>query len=108
MSANSCLIILTEVRDIKFKENVGTAISQKDAVSGKSLIAIFGSNGFIMCGLLDMNAADKLGMVAAKVSGVNSIDELLEKKVVAITNNAEKLGVSLGISGLEALEIMHR
>ena len=108
MSVNSCLIILTEVRDIKLKRHVATGLSQKDSISGKSLIAVFGSNGFIMCGLLDMNAADKLGMVAAKVSGVNSIDELLEKKVVAITNNAEKLGVSLGISGLEALEIMHR
>ncbi|MBI2185287.1 MAG: YunC family protein [Thaumarchaeota archaeon] len=57
-----------------------------------------------MCGLLDIGAAERLGMAAVRVLGVGSIDELLEREVVQVTSKARELGVKEGMKGREALD----
>ncbi len=62
--------------------------------------------GYIMCGYLNIEVAEKLGDAAAIVSGVSSVEELLEKPVKAVTTKARSLGVKPGMTGREALEKM--
>ena len=57
-----------------------------------------------MCGLLDIESAEKIGAAAAKISGVNSIEEILASKTMAVTSKAKADGVTLGITGKETLE----
>jgi uncharacterized protein YunC (DUF1805 family) len=67
------------------------------------LVLVLGSKGFLMCGYLDVAAAERLGDAAAVVKGVKSVEELLQKLVVSLTPKASKLGVRIGMTGRKAL-----
>lgn len=88
------MILNTEVR-LKKGLVTGTLIKLQNA----PLIIIHNPNGYLMCGYLDMNIANKMGDVAAKVRGVDNIDATLDAKIVELSDNAKKLGLKTGISG---------
>lgn len=71
-----------------------------------NLILAVAPKGIVMCGYLDITVAQKLNEVACVVSGVKTVKELLEKPVVKLTSEAEKLGVRIGRSGEDALRRM--
>ena len=89
---------------------------QKGIVTGSliklqnaSLIVINSSNGYLMCGYLNIDTANKLGDIAGKVTGINDFKEALEAKIVELSDNAKKLGLKTGISGRQFLnEILSR
>ncbi|MBZ3935799.1 YunC family protein [Methanimicrococcus blatticola] len=58
---------------------------------------------FLACGFLDINAADTLSSCAAKVKGVKTFDDMMAAEVVAVTKEAEKKGVKVGMTGKDAL-----
>jgi len=60
------------------------------------LLLLVGSKGFVMCGYLNMEAAERLGTVAVMVSGVKSIDDVLRAEVKAATSKAKDLGIEPG------------
>jgi uncharacterized protein YunC (DUF1805 family) len=60
------------------------------------LLLIKGEKGFIMCGYLNIEVAEKLGAAAATVSGVNSFTDVLNAEIKAATSKAKKLGVEPG------------
>ena len=72
---------------------------------GVLLIAV-APRGFVMCGYLDINMAEKLKDAACVVRGVTTIEELLQKPVVRLSAQAQALGVPCGMSGRDALEKM--
>ena len=55
------------------------------------------------CGYLSTETADKLGHALAIVTGVASYDDMLAAKVVKVSSAAAALGVTVGMSGKEAL-----
>ena len=59
----------------------------------KNLIILKGSQGYIMCGYLNLSAANKFREVAVKVTGVSSIEDVLKAKVHSLSYEAEKLGL---------------
>ena len=58
---------------------------------------------FLACGFLDIGAADTLSSCAAKVKGVKTFDDMMTAAVVAVTKEAEKKGIEVGMTGKEAL-----
>lgn len=90
-----------QTRDIVIGEDkaVGVEIPLPNAV----LVLAIGEKGYIMCGYLNLEAAEKFGDAAAIVSGVKTIDELLDKKIIALTTAAKKLGIKVGMKGRVAL-----
>jgi len=70
------------------------------------LILVRGKKGFLMCGYLNMEAADKLGAVAVSTSGVKTVDDILNKPVTKISMKARDLGVKEGMTGRQALEYL--
>lgn len=67
------------------------------------LVAIIGSKGFLMCGYLDVEAAEKLGDCAAVIKGVKTVDDMLSAKIVKLTPQAQSLGIEIGMTGRQAL-----
>jgi len=61
------------------------------------LLLIVGNRGFVMCGYLNMESAERLGTVAAMVSGVKTIDDVLNAQVRAVTSKARELGIEPGV-----------
>lgn len=89
-------------RDISFGEKKATGLEMD--LPNARLVLASGKRGFVMCGYLNLEAAENLKDAAAVVTGVKTIDELLEKKVVRVSSQAKRLGVRIGMSGREALK----
>ena len=84
----------------------GTALGVKVELPKAPLVMIRASKGFAMCGYLNMESVNKTGEVAVRVTGVKSFDDVLNAKVVNISDEARKLGISEGMTAREALEKM--
>lgn len=70
------------------------------------LLLLIAEKGFVMCGFLNMEAAERLGVAAAMVSGVKSFDDVLNAQVKAATSKAKSFGVEVGIKGADAIKRM--
>ncbi len=70
------------------------------------LVAVVAEKGFVMCGFLDMKAAEKLDVVAAMVSGVRTVDDMLSAKVKAVTSKAKMKGIKRGMKVREAVKLL--
>jgi len=81
-----------------------TAIGLKFHMGKAPLLVIKAKNGYLMCGYLNMDAANRLGDIAGKVTGVNDFNEMLEKQVVEVSLKAREFGINPGIRGAEFLE----
>ncbi len=68
------------------------------------LVILKGDNGYIMCGYLNIDAANSLGDVAVRVSGVNDIDDVLNSKVNVCTDNAKNLGIKPGDNIMDIID----
>jgi uncharacterized protein YunC (DUF1805 family) len=98
-------IYMINVTPIKIDDK--TAVGVKvDLPESPPLLLVMGERGFVMCGFLKMDAAEKLNVTAAMVSGVKSFDDVLEAEVKAVTSEARKKGIKPGMTGKEALKLL--
>ena len=77
-----------------------------DLPDSPPLVAIFGEKGFVMCGFLNVEAAERLGVIAAVVSGVKTFDDMLSAEVKAVTSKAELKGIKRGMKGQDAVKLL--
>ena len=77
-----------------------------DLPDSPPLVLIMSEKGFVMCGFLNVESAEKLGVTAAVVSGVKTFDDVLNGQVKAVTSKAKNLGVEVGMKGADALKLM--
>ena len=89
---------------MNFEGNEFTAYSIP--TTNTNVLIIGAEKGFLACGYLNVEVANKVNDVCAIVTGVKTPDDMLEAKVVAVSNAASKLGVKEGMSGKEALVLM--
>jgi uncharacterized protein YunC (DUF1805 family) len=73
------------------------------ALPGAPLVLASARRGFVMCGYLNIETADKLGVAAAMVRGVSTVDDLLAASIQAVSKEAAHLGVLVGQTGRQAL-----
>ncbi len=60
-----------------------------DLPDSPPLLLITAEKGFVMCGFLNVESAEKLGVAAAVVSGVKTFDDVLNGQVKAVTPKAK-------------------
>ncbi|MGB9740653.1 MAG: YunC family protein [Candidatus Bathyarchaeia archaeon] len=77
-----------------------------DLPNSPPLLVVVAERGFVMCGFLNVDVAERLGVAAAVVSGVKSFEDVLNGEVKVVTRGAEALGVKVGMKGAEALKCM--
>ncbi|MEN8116795.1 MAG: DUF1805 domain-containing protein [Bacteroidota bacterium] len=70
------------------------------------VLVITAENGFLGCGYLNIEVANKVDDVCAIVTGVKTPDEMLSASVIAVSNTAAELGIKKGMTGREALLLM--
>jgi len=75
-----------------------------DLPDSPPLLLVIGEKGFVMCGFLNMESAEKLGVAAAVVSGVKTFEDVLNGQVKAVTSKAKTLGLEVGMKGTDALK----
>ena len=84
----------------------GSAIGLMMDMENAPLLVIRAKKGFVMCGYLNMEVANKLKDVAVRVTGVRSFEDVLNAKSVEVSLEAKKLGINAGNTGKEALNRM--
>jgi len=77
-----------------------------DLPESPPLLLIIGEKGFVMCGFLNIESAQRLSVAAAVVSGVKTFEDVLNGQVKAVTSKAKNLGVEVGMIGADALKHM--
>jgi uncharacterized protein YunC (DUF1805 family) len=77
-----------------------------DLPDSPPLLAIIGKVGFVMCSFLNIDAAEKLNVAAAVVSGVRTFEDVLKAEVKVVTSKAKTKGVTVGMKGEEALKLL--
>ena len=70
------------------------------------LVAIIGSKGFVMCGFLNIEAAEKLNVTASMVSGVKTFEDVLKAEIKAATSKAKMKGITVRMKGEEAIRLL--
>lgn len=84
----------------------GIMIEQPGGADHPNMIVVKCAKGYVMCGYLNMDAAEKFGD-AAVVAGGADFDALLAGKIKGMTSAAAKLGVKDGMTAMEAAELMN-
>ena len=74
-----------------------------DAGPFRVVFAVTGS-GMLGCGVFNLEALEKLGYPAAKVTGGSTVEDLLEGAVKEANAKARARGVEAGMTGREALQ----
>ncbi|WP_372662009.1 YunC family protein [Cohnella sp.] len=87
-----------------------TAIGVEVLLPKTTLLAITAGNGYIMCGALDVQLLnEKLKdreIIAGRAVGVRTLQQLLDAPMESVTDSALGLGITVGMSGEEAIRLM--
>ena len=94
------------MKTVEIKSGGKTAAGLEFPLGNAVLVAARAEKGYVMCGYLSIETAEKLWDAAGVVRGVKTIEELLDGKVSGMTSKAKILGVETGMTGREALEKM--
>ena len=74
---------------------------------GVKILAVQTGRGALVCGYFSLETAEKFGHALAIVRGVASYEDMLNAEVAAVSTAAAALGVTVGMSGLAALQKMY-
>ncbi len=72
---------------------------------GHILLTVKGSKGVAGCVYLNVDTFERFGEACAIIPA-GSFDKMLDAKVSAVTSQAKALGIEVGMSGREALELL--
>lgn len=72
----------------------------------KNLILLRGTKGYVMCGYLNLRAAEKFKDAAVKITGVSTIEEALKASVHSCSHPSRKLGIYKGQPIKDVLKII--
>lgn len=87
----------------------GPAIGASYQWPGGQYCAIHTNRGMVGCGIYDVHVAGEFGMAVAIARGtparpLREPEDLLDAKIVDLSEPAKKLGLTAGMTGREALE----
>jgi uncharacterized protein YunC (DUF1805 family) len=91
------------MKHVDFELNGKKAHGLEVELPGAPLVVAWGGSGFVMCGYLNIDAAEKLGVAAAMVRGVKTVDDLLAAKVQNVSKAGAARGIQEGMAGRDAL-----
>ncbi|WP_204418704.1 YunC family protein [Bacillus tianshenii] len=96
---------MIEMTPIKINDFTFTAITVR--LPKTNFLAVTSDKGYIMCGALDVALLnEKLKdrrIIAGRAVGVRTIEQLIEAPLESVTYEAESLGITVGMSGRDAL-----
>jgi uncharacterized protein YunC (DUF1805 family) len=88
-----------------------TALGLTAAWEDSQFVVIITKKGMVACGVVDKNVMQNVGAAIAISRGTKekplvTIDDLLNAKIMDVTEKAADYGIKVGMSGKEALDIL--
>jgi len=96
---------MIEVSPLRIGEKTAMGL-RVELPNSPPLLLIIGQTGFVGCGFINIDAAEKLNVAAATVIGVKSFEDVLNAIVKAVTSKAQTEGVRVGMKGKEAVKLL--
>ncbi|MCC6094242.1 MAG: YunC family protein [Eubacterium sp.] len=84
----------------------GTMVSAPGGEGHPNMILIQAKHGYLMCGYLNMEAAEKFGD-AAVLGGGADFQAILQNPIKGMTTAAAKAGIREGMTGGEAVALLN-
>ncbi len=89
----------------------GQAIGTSQLWHGGQYCSILTAAGIVGCGIYDLETAAEFGQAIAIAKGTPAVplvvpEDLLDAKIVGVTPQAAELGIQVGCTGREAVELM--
>jgi uncharacterized protein YunC (DUF1805 family) len=97
------------VRDVKtqtIKLEKGITTGYCIDLGNAPLLILQAKKGYVMCGYLNMTAANKLGDIAGRVTGVKTFNDMLNASVVEVSENAKQIGLNQGMNAKDFLNAL--
>lgn len=99
----------TTNRELQFQN--GTAIGMSHRWQGGQYCSILTKVGIVGCGIYDLKTPAEFGQAIAICKGtpaqpLTEPEDLFDSKIVGCTPKAESLGIRVGMTGREAVELM--
>jgi uncharacterized protein YunC (DUF1805 family) len=98
------------VKVIPLQIDEWTAIGVEVLLPKTTLLAITAGEGYIMCGALDIGLLNERlkdrEIIAGRAVGVKTFQQLLDAPMESVTDAAHALGITVGMSGKEAIRLM--
>jgi len=99
----SAVAMITHKKIKAGKKNIEAIVVK---LQSKNLILLRGTCGYVMCGYLNMKAAERFKDVAVKITGISTIEEALKTSVHSCTSSARKSGIYKGQPIREVVKII--
>ncbi len=96
---------MINVTPVKIDNKVAVGL-RVDLPDSPPLLLIVGRTGFIMCGFLNIDVAEKVNATAAMVSGVKTFDDMLAAEIKAATSEAQMKGIKSGMKGKDSVKLL--
>ena len=90
----------------KIKLEKGQAIGYLIELNNAPLIIVQAKKGYVMCGYLNMDTANKLGDIAGKVTGVKTFNDIFNTIIIELSENAKKVGLYEGMNAKDFLNML--
>lgn len=100
------MIEITEL-DLDGTSVQGVLVRTPGGEGHPNMILVQGRKGYLMCGYLNLQAAEKFGDAAVLVGGAD-FAAVLANPIKGMTSKAAELGVKEGMTGKEAAQILCR
>jgi len=94
---------MIDVSPVKIEDKTATGL-RVELPDSPPLVLIIGRTGFVGCGFVSIDAAEKLNVSAATVSGVKTFEDVLNAEIKAATSKAQAMGVRAGMKGKDAVK----
>ncbi len=100
---------MVKVEELTIRETKaqGTMLVAPGGEGHPNMIVIECSKGYLMCGYLNMAAAEKFGDAAVLVGGAD-FEAVLANPIKGMTGAARTLGVTDGMTGAEAALVLNQ
>ncbi len=96
---------MIEIDEVKVGERSLLAL-KVEIPGGPPLLLVRGGRGLVMCGYLNLEVAERLGLAAAVVTGVKSFEEVLNSTIRGVTSKASALGLEQGRTVREVIGLL--
>lgn len=100
-------MLITDMIDTGNGSSQGIMMKGPGGEGHPNMIVIQCKSGYLMCGYLNLEAAEKFKDAAVLVGGAD-FDEVLGNPVKGMTTAARELGITDGMTGYDAAAILNR
>ena len=99
-------MVKTEILNVNGNPVQAVHINAPGGEGHPNMLVLVCRNGYIMCGYLNLDTSNAVNDAACVIGGA-CFDDILNNPVKAVSNEGEKLGIKIGMTGKEVCDILN-